>query len=414
MKYFELVSKITLWTMDKKSESEGKLNVDVTESDSRLEDVQYDFPPSYDQVMDQPSNISRKIGWCVDVDSAECPSFQTSATPCMDRIEALSPTLLPAVPFDPDEDCQMLKSFSKGIFGTDEKAVIGVMGKRTWKQRLDVCEAYQNRYGKSFTKKLSSSLARVLIMRPQLYLAYDLYEAIHHTETRSSSNSDGSTYSETVHSPLHRNIIEIICSRSPEELKDLKIRYENELKSKNDLIKEIKKYTSGKLSMLLNMLLTETRDFVGINEQKVQVDVQRLNQCDGSVEDKLFIINLFGMNSVPYVKRVAEVFQVHTRTHISELIGLYFSKNNKEALLALYECMIDRGSYYADALRQAMTKRDMDTILRIVATTCETDLGRIKNLYNQRYQKTLEEGIHKHASGTTKHILLAFCGNPRS
>ena len=56
--------------------------------------------------------------------------------------------------------------------------------------------------------------------------------------------------------------------------------------------------------------------------------------------------------------------------------------------------MIDRGSYYADALRQAMTKRDMDTILRIVATTCETDLGRIKNLYNQRYQKTLEEGIH--------------------
>ncbi|XP_065559243.1 annexin B9-like isoform X4 [Artemia franciscana] len=358
MKYFELVSKITLWTMDKKSESEGKLNVDVTESDSRLEDVQYDFPPSYDQVMDQPSNISRKIGWCVDVDSAECPSFQTSATPCMDRIEALSPTLLPAVPFDPDEDCQMLKSFSKGIFGTDEKAVIGVMGKRTWKQRLDVCEAYQNRYGKSFTKKLSSSLARVLIMRPQLYLAYDLYEAIHHTETRSSSNSDGSTYSETVHSPLHRNIIEIICSRSPEELKDLKIRYENELKSKNDLIKEIKKYTSGKLSMLLNMLLTETRDFVGINEQKVQVDVQRLNQCD--------------------------------------------------------ECMIDRGSYYADALRQAMTKRDMDTILRIVATTCETDLGRIKNLYNQRYQKTLEEGIHKHASGTTKHILLAFCGNPRS
>ncbi|KAK2711165.1 hypothetical protein QYM36_012370 [Artemia franciscana] len=340
--------------MDKKSESEGKLNVDVTESDSRLEDVQYDFPPSYDQVMDQPSNISRKIGWCVDVDSAECPSFQTSATPCMDRIEALSPTLLPAVPFDPDEDCQMLKSFSKGIFGTDEKAVIGVMGKRTWKQRLDVCEAYQNRYGKSFTKKLSSSLARVLIMRPQLYLAYDLYEAIHHTETRSSSNSDGSTYSETVHSPLHRNIIEIICSRSPEELKDLKIRYENEY---------------------------------------------------GSVEDKLFIINLFGMNSVPYVKRVAEVFQVHTRTHISELIGLYFSKNNKEALLALYECMIDRGSYYADALRQAMTKRDMDTILRIVATTCETDLGRIKNLYNQRYQKTLEEGIHKFLN---PHVCLAL------
>ncbi|KAK2711167.1 annexin B9-like [Artemia franciscana] len=147
----------------------------------------------------------------------------------LQRNEALSPTLLPAVPFDPDEDCQMLKSFSKGIFGTDEKAVIGIMGKRTWKQRLDVCEAYQNRYGKSFKKKLSSSLARVLIMRPQLYLAFDLYEALHHTETRSVSTG-GSTYSETVPWPLSRNIIEIICSRSPEELKDLKIQYENECK----------------------------------------------------------------------------------------------------------------------------------------------------------------------------------------
>ena len=56
---------------------------------------------------------------------------------------------------------------------------------------------------------------------------------------------------------------------------------------------------------------------------------------DGNAEDKLFVINLFGMNSVPYVKRVAEAFQAQTRTHISELIGLYFSKNNKEALLAL-------------------------------------------------------------------------------
>ncbi|KAK2702229.1 hypothetical protein QYM36_019160 [Artemia franciscana] len=167
-------------------------------------------------------------------------------------------------------------------------------------------------------------------------------------------------------------------------------------------------------TLIVHLCIVDVHATIMHLPDKIPVIICSFFTLDGNAEDKLFVINLFGMNSVPYVKRVAEAFQAQTRTHISELIGLYFSKNNKEALLALYECMIDRGSYYANALRHAMTKRDMDTILRIVATTCETDLGRIKNLYNQRYQKTLEEGIDKHASGTTKHILVAFCGNPRN
>lgn len=57
------------------------------------------------------------------------------------------PTVVPANPFDPRDDAAVLRKAMKG-FGTDEKAIIHVLSRRTNEQRLRIAFEFKTLYGK--------------------------------------------------------------------------------------------------------------------------------------------------------------------------------------------------------------------------------------------------------------------------
>jgi len=78
------------------------------------------------------------------------------------------------------------------------------------------------------------------------------------------------------------------------------------------------------------------------------------------------------------------------------------------------KCAINRSQYYAEKLESAMRGLRFDdyTLIRIIVSRCEIDLGSIKNEYLKIYHKTLYHQVQMGTSGEYRNALLAILGDP--
>ncbi|KAG7511698.1 annexin A5-like isoform X2 [Solea senegalensis] len=302
---------------------------------------------------------------------------------------------------DPLKDVEVLRKAMKG-FGTDEQAIIDLLGSRSNKQRVPLLRSYKTSYGKDLVKDLHSELSgdfRKLVMAmlktPAEFDAYELNSAIKGAGTDEAC------------------LIEILSSRSNAEIKEINRIYKQEYKK--SLEDAISGDTSGHFRRLLISLAQGNRDErPNVDVSLAKQDAQALYAAGenklGTDESKFNAI--LCARSKPHLRAVFMEYQQMCGRDIEKSIVREMSGDLESGMVAVVKCIKNTPGYFAERLYKSMKGAGTKdrTLIRIMVTRSEVDLLDIRQEYVRNYGKSLYTHISGDTSGDYKKLLLKLCG----
>uniref|UniRef100_A0A8C6UU62 Annexin n=1 Tax=Neogobius melanostomus TaxID=47308 RepID=A0A8C6UU62_9GOBI len=302
---------------------------------------------------------------------------------------------------DPLKDSEVLRKAMKG-FGTDEQAIIDLLGSRSSKQRVACLKAFKTAYGKDLIKDLNSELSgdfRKLVMAmmktPTQLDAYEIKNAIKGAGTDEAC------------------LIEILSSRSNAEIKEISRVYKEENKKKME--DAITSDTSGHFRRLLISLAQGNRDErEHVDVSLAQQDAQALYAAGenklGTDESKFNAI--LCARSKSHLRAVFTEYQRMCGRDIEKSIDREMSGDLESGMLAVVKCIKNTPGYFAERLYKSMKGAGTKdtTLIRIMVSRSEVDLLDIRKEYVKNYGKSLYTHISGDTSGDYKKLLLKLCG----
>ncbi|XP_022906646.2 annexin B9-like [Onthophagus taurus] len=313
----------------------------------------------------------------------------------------VTPTLFPADPFDSSADAEVLRKAMKG-FGTDEKAIINVLARRTNDQRMEIAVQFKTMYGKDLVKDLRSEtsgnfkklLTSMMTPIPILY-AQHIRDAI-----------TGIGTDEEV-------LIEVMCTKSNEEIRCIRSAYETEYG--NCLEDDLRSDTSGTFKRIMVSLSAAGRDeSMHVDHEAAVQDANRLLEAGENqwgTDESTFNMILCQRNYAQ-LRVIFSEYEKISGIDIEDTIKSEFSGDAENAFLAIVRSIRNIPHFYAKTLHDAISgigTKD-NKLMRVVATRCEIDMEDIKGIYEAKYGESLAEAIKGDTSGDYKKCLLALIG----
>ncbi|KFQ68143.1 Annexin A2 [Phaethon lepturus] len=304
--------------------------------------------------------------------------------------------------FDADRDAAALETAIK-TKGVDEVTIINILTNRSNEQRQDIAFAYQRRTKKELSAALKSALSGHLeavilglLKTPAQYDASELKAAM------KGLGTDEDT------------LIEIICSRTNQELGEINRVYREMYKT--ELEKDIISDTSGDFRKLMVALAKGKRceDTSVIDYELIDQDAREL--YDAGVKrkgtDVPKWINIMTERSVPHLQKVFDRYKSYSPYDMLESIKKEVKGDLENAFLNLVQCIQNKQLYFADRLYDSMKgKGTRDKVLiRIMVSRCEVDMLKIKSEFKRKYGKSLYYFIQQDTKGDCQRALPNLCG----
>ncbi|XP_046398086.1 annexin B9-like isoform X2 [Ischnura elegans] len=310
-----------------------------------------------------------------------------------------NPTIVPAADFNARADAEALRKAMKGL-GTDEKAIIQVLAKKSNMQRQEIANQFKALYGKDLIKDLKGELSgrfEDLVLAcvtplPQFY-AKELHDAMSGVGTDEAC------------------LVEILATSSNHYINVIRSTYK--AMYGKDLERELGGETSGHFRRLLVSLCQGRRDENPVVNPGICAEDARALLKAGEKKwgtDESTFNAILATRSFPHLHQLMVDYERLSGHSLEKAIKKEFSGDIEEGLLAIVKSAADRSKFFAERLHKAMAgfgTKDR-TLIRIIVTRSEVDLGDIKAEFHRAYGKTLEDFISGDTSGDYKKMLLAM------
>ena len=299
-------------------------------------------------------------------------------------------------------DVEALRKAMEG-FGTDEATLIKVIANRTGRQRQQIKAQYKATYGRDLIedikKECHGKLEEAFVALFKDPVEYDV-DALREGMKGLGTNED--------------TLIEIIASRSPQQLLAIKNLYKQ--KYNRDLEDDIKKETHGTLEHILITLLQGKRSVNTNPDQNACAAIAKeiLNAGEAKLGTDESVFNKYFGSLSPYeLWCVAQNYHKLTGHTILEAIEKEFVGDSKKAFKSIVYATLSPSEYFAtrvhDALKGLGTKDHL--LMRVLITRDEIDMPQIKQYYKQLYGKDMVEAIKSEISGDYEKLMVELCAH---
>lgn len=296
------------------------------------------------------------------------------------------------------EAAEQLRNAMKG-FGTNEEEIIECLVKYDVCQRCEIAQTFKVAYGKDLIEELKSELggdfedACVALMTPPRVLdARELNKSV------SGAGTDEST------------LVEIMCSRTNEEIEAIKEKYQEEFDK--SLEEDLQSDTSGYFGRLMVALVQAGRDTDDVDYTRVEEDAQKIFDAGAGQlgTEEAEINSILCVRSYDHLNAVFDKYEELAGTSIEDAIESECSSDLKDGFLSIIQCARNKPRYFATRLNKAMAGfgTDDSDLIRLIVSRSEDDLADVKDEFQQLYEKSLEEAVESECSGDYKRLLLAI------
>lgn len=309
------------------------------------------------------------------------------------------PEILPS----PTQDSERLRKAFEG-WGTDEKAIIWVLGHRNASQRRKIRDTYQQLYKESLIdnlqKELSGDFKNAVIL-----WTYDPSE-------RDAKLARDALKSKKKGINQLRVIVEIACATSPDHLIAVRQAYCSLFEC--SLEEDIESNISSPLKKILVGLVSSyryDREMVDLNLANLEA-VKLREAIEMKKLDNDNFVWILGTRNVFQLRATFESYKQKYGNSIEQEIERIGKGDLESTLRDVITCIESPEKHFAEVIKAAILGygTDEDSLTRAIVTRAEIDMMKIRGEYFNINKTSLDNAVIGDTSGDYKDFLMTLLG----
>ncbi|KAL9247777.1 hypothetical protein vseg_021171 [Gypsophila vaccaria] len=309
----------------------------------------------------------------------------------------------------PTQDCETLKNAFHGL-GTNEEAVIKVLGHRNESQRKEIRETYQQLYNKSLIDDLHSELSGHFLNAIALW-------------THDPAERDARLIKDALHKKTSifktkkgvkdwQVIVEIACAFPPRHLMAVRRVYTSLFDC------SIEEDVSSQVPLPLRKLLVSLVSSYRLDKEVVDMNIATMEaaQLHEAIKmkqlDHDYVMWILGTRNFYQLRTTFASYKEQFSSSLDQDILKCGSGDLYTLLNVAVLCMNNPEKHFAEVIRTSIVGlgTDEDSLSRAIVTRAEIDMKKVKFEYGRMYQTSVEDDVKGDTSGYYEAFLLTLLG----